>query len=84
MHLIRLMRTGLELLESGELRVRRSDAAELVAIKGGALSYDELVAEAERLEQRMHAAAQSSPLAADVDHAALDALLLELIQNAPD
>lgn len=84
MHLIRLMRTGLELLESGELRVRRPDAAELVAIKGGALSYDDLVAEAERLEQRMHAAAQSSPLAADVDHAALDALLLELIQSAPD
>jgi hypothetical protein len=84
MHLVRLMRTGLELLQSGELRVRRPDAEELVAIREGAFSYDQLVAEAERLEQRTHEAAERSPLPADVDHAALDALLLQLIQNAPD
>jgi uncharacterized protein len=84
MHLVRLMRTGLELLESGELRVKRLDAAELRAIRDGALSYDDVVAEAERLEARMHAGAGASPLPADVDHAALDALLLELVRRAAD
>jgi uncharacterized protein len=81
MHLVRLMRTGLELLETGELTVQRPDAAELIAIRDGALSYDDVVAEAERLEARMRATSGASPLAPDVDHAALDALLLELIRR---
>ena len=84
MHLVRLMRTGLELVESGVLRVRRPDAAELVAIRDGALSYDQVVAEAERLEARMQVALEASPLPSEVDHAALDALLLELIQRELD
>jgi uncharacterized protein len=81
MHLVRLMRTGLELLETGELTVRRPDAAELIALRDGALSYDGVVVEAERLEQRMRAATVASPLPADVDHTALDALLLALIRR---
>src|SRR5690606_27726004 len=44
MHLIRLMRMGLEVLESGDLRVRRDDADELSAIRDGAMSFDELLA----------------------------------------
>jgi len=74
MHLVRLMRMGLEVLEHGELRVRRPDAEELRAIRGGALSYDALLAEAERLEQRMVEAAQRSSLPADTDYARVDAL----------
>ncbi len=44
MHLVRLMRTGLEVLVSGELSVRRDDAAELLAIRDGGLSFEELEA----------------------------------------
>jgi uncharacterized protein len=80
-HLVRLMRTGLELLERGELRVRRPDAAELGAIRDGALRYEEVVAEAERLRTRMQHAAARSALPLDVDHEALDALLFELIER---
>jgi predicted nucleotidyltransferase len=78
MHLVRLMRTGLELLESGELLVRRADAADLVAIRDGRLSYDELVAEAERLAADMREAVARSSLPADVDHEAIDALFHDL------
>jgi len=74
MHLVRLMRMGLEVLEHGELRVRRPDAAELREIRAGSLSYDALLAEAERLEQRMTAAAERSSLPADVDGEQVDAL----------
>ncbi|HEV8248076.1 MAG TPA: hypothetical protein VGP93_20015, partial [Polyangiaceae bacterium] len=84
MHLVRLMRTGLDLLESGELQVRRSDAAELVAIRDGSLSYDEVVAEAERLQRRMQDSVARSPLPADVDHVALDALLFNLVRAAAE
>ncbi len=82
MHLIRLMRMGLEVLQSGELRVRRHDAEELAAIRDGALSYDELVAMAERLRASMQAAAQGCTLPADVDHAWVSRLAFEIIQLA--
>ena len=47
MHLVRLMRMGLEVLERGDLRVRRDDADALSAIRDGAMSFDELLAEVE-------------------------------------
>ncbi len=43
MHLVRLMRMGLEVLETGVLRVRREDAEDLNAIRGGRMSYEELM-----------------------------------------
>ena len=79
MHLLRLMRTGLEVLETGTLEVRLADAAELNAIRDGALSYDEMLAAAEGLQARMEDAAKRSPLPADVDRQALAALCTELV-----
>jgi hypothetical protein len=69
MHLIRLMHMGLEVLQQGELLVRRPDAEELKAIRDGALSYDEVLAQATELQRRMEEAARESPLPTDVDHA---------------
>ncbi|HYQ27741.1 MAG TPA: nucleotidyltransferase domain-containing protein, partial [Polyangiaceae bacterium] len=57
MHLIRLMRMGLEILQTGELRVRRDDAEELSAIRDGALSFEQLLAMARNLQESMEAAA---------------------------
>jgi hypothetical protein len=44
-------------VETGELRVRRADADELTAIRDGGLSYEALLEEAERLQERMRASA---------------------------
>lgn len=82
MHLLRLMRTGLELLETGELRVRRPDAGELHAVRNGALSYDQLLEQAEALEVRMKAAAKTSFLPKDVDLAFVEALSFSVIEGA--
>lgn len=79
MHLIRLMRTGLELVETGELRVRRPDASELVSIRDGALTYEELITEARELENRMAAALPSSPLPERVNELKIDDLLFQII-----
>ncbi|MEM9862776.1 MAG: nucleotidyltransferase domain-containing protein, partial [Myxococcota bacterium] len=79
MHLVRLMRMGLEVLETGALRVRRDDAAELLAIRDGALSFDALLAEAERLEGAMQRAAEGTSLPADVDSGFVDTLCLNVI-----
>ncbi|MEZ4372714.1 MAG: nucleotidyltransferase domain-containing protein [Polyangiaceae bacterium] len=83
MHLIRLLRSGLELLRSGDLQVRRSDAEELIAIKRGSLSYDALIELAESIQSQIHAARPHSPLPEAVDHEALDALLAELLLAFP-
>ena len=82
MHLLRLMRTGLEVLETGNLEVRRADASELNAIRDGASSYDEMLAAAEGLQARMEDAAKSSSLPADVDKQVLAGLCTELVSNS--
>jgi predicted nucleotidyltransferase len=79
MHLVRLMRMGLEVLETGDLLVRRSDAGELRAIREGALSFDRLLAEARDLGERMAQTAPTSGLPLDVDRGAIDALAFELM-----
>lgn len=52
MHLLRLMRMCVEILETGKVNVRRPDAEELLGIRSGQWSYDRLVDEAERLESK--------------------------------
>ncbi|MBI5534557.1 MAG: nucleotidyltransferase domain-containing protein [Deltaproteobacteria bacterium] len=81
MHLLRLMQTGLELLETGELRVRRPDASELAAVRNGKLTYEELLARAADLEARMDAAAGSTRLPAQIDFGFVDELALGLIRH---
>jgi hypothetical protein len=82
MHLVRLMRTGLEVLETGELRVRRPDADDLNAIRDGALTFDELIALASELQGRMEKAAARTALPAEVDLGFVDRLALEVILAA--
>ena len=81
MHLIRLMRMGLEVLETSQLRVRRDDADQLSAIRDGALSFDDLLALAGRLQQSMQKAAPATELPHDVDHDRVDALLADMLAS---
>lgn len=78
-HLIRLMRTGLEVLREGRLRVRRPDADELRALRDGALSYDRLMEEASRIEREMEEASAGSALPAAPDLEGLDGLMLRVM-----
>ncbi len=80
MHLIRLMRMGLEVLETGDLRVRRDDADELSAIRDGAMGFDELLAAATGLQKSMEKAAAMTSLPADVDRDGVDALLAATLE----
>jgi predicted nucleotidyltransferase len=82
MHLVRLMQTGLELLQTGELHVRRADAESLQAIRDGALSFETLLARASELEAQMHEAARDSALPEQIDFAFVNDLALELMRGA--
>lgn len=79
MHLVRLMRMGLEALRTGELAVRRDDADELVAIRSGALSFDELLDRAHALSGEFETAVQASSLPPDVDRDWADELVRALV-----
>lgn len=50
-HVVRLLRMGAEALQTGELLVKRPDAEELLAIRNGAWTYDELVDYAEKTDK---------------------------------
>jgi hypothetical protein len=79
MHLVRLMRMGVEILKRGELLVRRPDATELQSIRDGALAFDALLEQTETLRIQMDEAAQKSALPADVDRPVIDALAFEML-----
>jgi len=53
MHCVRLMRMGLEALRDGEILVKRPDAEELLAIRNGAWSYEEMVKYAEDMDNEI-------------------------------
>jgi hypothetical protein len=53
MHLVRLLRMGAEALQTGQLLVKRPDAEELLTIRNGAWSYDELIKYAESMDKHI-------------------------------
>jgi hypothetical protein len=52
-HLIRLLRMSVEILTEGKLLVRRPDAAELLEIRRGAWTYDQLMSQVEALRAKV-------------------------------
>ena len=51
MHLVRLLRMGVEALTEGKIIVRRPDAEELLQIRAGAWTYEQVVAYAEETDR---------------------------------
>jgi len=81
MHLIRLLRMGTEIMRGEGVKVRRSDREELLAIRDGALSYDELVAMAEEYERQLENLYQTSDLPHAPDVGKIDALLTAIYRD---
>ena len=53
MHLVRLLRMGVESLRDGEIIVKRPDAEELLAIRNGEWSYEKLIKYAEDMDKQI-------------------------------
>lgn len=87
-HLVRLLRMGREIVETGEVHVWRGgrDADELLAIRAGAWSYGELVerAEADAGELRKALSDGRCTLPTKPDMAALHALVVDLTRTMLD
>ena len=80
MHLVRLLRMCREVLTTGTLTVKRPDAEELLAIRHGAWTYDQLVEWSNVQYRELTKVALTSILPAKPDNRALDRLCLELVE----
>lgn len=82
MHLLRLLKMGAEILETGQVHVYRPDREWLRAVREGLLSYEELLALAAEYEARLGQLVEAAPLPAEPDFAAAEALVIELQEQA--
>lgn len=67
-----------EIARTGELKVRRSDREQLLAIRRDQAEYADLVTEAEAKIERIHTLFAKSPLPETPDTAAIQRLLIDL------
>lgn len=78
-HLVRLMRMGKEILSTGQVHVFRPDREELVAIRNGAWSYEQIEEYAESMEQEIKKIAENSPLPEKPNRKYLDELCVKVV-----
>lgn len=82
-HLVRLLRCAREILTTGEVNVRRPDAEELLAIRNGAWTYDQVVEFAEREEQALQEAYKTCAILPKTpDQEKLDQLCIRLVERS--
>jgi hypothetical protein len=81
MHIVRLLRMAHETLRGDGLIVRRPDAAELLSIRDGAWSFEQLDAWAVEQDQQLAQQEQSSPLPHSPDREALTDLCCKLVEK---
>lgn len=81
MHLIRLLKMGHEIISTGQVNTyREADREELLSIRNGALSYDELLKYAQDLEDQM----RSFKGANVVPHSPNDKAIIKLVTELTD
>ncbi len=81
MHLVRLLQSCREILETGDYSVRRPNADELIAIRNGAWSYERLMDFAKEQETDLLDVATRSALPKHPDMNRLDALCSEAVES---
>jgi uncharacterized protein len=80
-HCIRILRMGIEFLAEGELHVWREDAKQLLEIKRGEWSLEQVKAEADHLLRRAEAAYDRCRLPAEPNALAVDTFLVGLLRE---
>lgn len=80
-HLIRLSRSGVEILKTGTILVKRPDAEELLGIRNGTREFEDIEEEAINLEKEMEDLYQKNPckLPKNIDCDYLDELVREFV-----
>ncbi|HVI41862.1 MAG TPA: nucleotidyltransferase domain-containing protein [Anaerovoracaceae bacterium] len=80
-HLVRLIRMCREILEKGEVLVKRPDAQEILSIRNGAWTYEEIVAFAEKEDIALQDVAKKSKLPSSPPMNEIHDLVFEMIME---
>jgi predicted nucleotidyltransferase len=78
MHLIRLLKSGIDILETGIVPVKRSDAAYLLDIRNGNFTYEEIVKESERLSSKVNELSLKTNLKEEPDYQLAKDIMVEI------
>ena len=81
MHLIRLLKMGCEILEKGKVIVKRPDREELLAIRNGSLTYNELIKCAENYQNKLDKLYSTSLLPKKPDDKEINKLLINITED---
>lgn len=82
MHLVRLLRMAREILETGQVNVRRADADELLEIRNGKWTLPELVEYAETMDKELTGIAEKSSLPEMPDMKEIDRRCVSIMKEA--
>ena len=82
--LVRLMRMCREILTTSRVVVKRPDREELLAIRNGAWSYDQLIEWAEKQDAEMNELMEKSSLPKSPDRVYLDTLCRNVVEGMLD
>lgn len=80
-HLVRLYRMGREILEGKGVIVRRPDREELIAIRSGAWSYDQLDEWFTKQEEELKVVLENSKIKKEIDEPKLNKLCVDIISQ---
>lgn len=80
-HLIRLLRMGIEIVEEGRVLVKRPDAEELLEIKTGNWTYEDVMEHAESLKSYLNSVRGSSVLPKEPDTEAINNFCMDTLKQ---
>lgn len=79
MHLVRLLRMGLEIVRDGEVNVFREDADELLAIRGGSMTIEDMNAYAKSMEEKIDEAMKTTCLPKSADRNKIEEIVAPIV-----
>lgn len=81
MHLIRLLRSGIDILENGIVPVKREDANYLLDIRSGKYTYEEIVKESEKLSEKVKNLSDKTALPQEPNRELARKIMMEIYQK---
>lgn len=81
LHLVRLCRMCREILTTGEVKVKRPDREDLLAIRNGAWTFEQITTYAAQQDEELTALMETSPLPHSPNRKKLDQLCQELVEE---
>ena len=82
MHLVRLYKQGIEILNTGFIKTFRDDREELLAIRNGAWTYDQLMSWMEQQDHKIEEAYNNTILPREPNRNLLNKLCISLIETS--